>query len=179
MLAPPLSSVLLALLIGWPQLDELRKAATATKVGSWNHALSGLRAGAGTELLSAISAARARVLGPHLHASADAAVTAAILHGTLRYDVLTLAKDGGIASIGLLWGWSQSQVGSAIAAVQSVIGARPLVGSECLCLIPDKLGEAVVFPHLSMLAVTLVSSGMEWGTALPLLAHCSQGRFDP
>ena len=178
MLAPPLSSVLLARLTNWPQLEELRKAAMATKVGSWNHALSGLRAGAGTELLSAISAARARVLGPHLPASADAAVTAAILHGTLRYDVLTLAKDRGITSLGLLWGWSQSQVGSAIAAVQSVIGASPLAGSECLCVAPDDLGGAVVFPHLSMLAVTLLSCGMEWGIALPLLAHCSQGRFD-
>ena len=163
----------------WPQLEELRKAASASKIGSWRHALSGLKAGAGTELLAAISAARCRVLGPPLNPSAETAAVASILFGTVRYDLLRHARDGGFATLGQRWGWSHDQVESATTAVRAIVGAHTPVGTECGCSIPIHLGPLEVFPHLNTLAHTLLAFGLEWDCVLPALAHVYQGRFDP
>ena len=147
-------------------------------MGSWHHALSGLRAGAGTELLAAVTAARSRVLGPPMTPSAEAGAVASILFGTTRYDTLIMAREGGFAALGHLWGWTAPQVESAVIAVQALIGKQPAQGGECLCQVPTELGELSVFPHLSMLALAIVAHGLEWEVALPLLAHCQLGRFN-
>jgi hypothetical protein len=84
----------------WPKLDELRRAAKASKIGSWNHALSGVRAGARTKLLAVIPAARARVLGPPQMTGVEVASVAPILFGMVRQDSLVAARDGRFEVLG-------------------------------------------------------------------------------
>ena len=147
-------------------------------MGCWRHALSGLRVGAGTELLAAVSAARYRVIGPPLDASRDVAVTSAILYGTLRHEALLIARDGGFQLLGSAWGWSNDQVASAGRTVAAVIGASPAQLVDCYSSLPGGLGQPCAFPHLSMLAHVVISSGLSWDLALPSLARFYWGRFD-
>ena len=121
---------------GWHQLEELRRAAMAPRIGPWKHALSGLSVGARTELLAAVVAARSRMLGPPGPPSTEVAVAASICFGTLRYESMVQARDGELVALSAGWGWSVSQTREAVAVICSVIGQGSLCGSPCSMRVP-------------------------------------------
>jgi hypothetical protein len=108
----------------WPQLDEVRRSAGG-RHDRWRHALTGLPAGARTELLGAVYAGQARLAGPPRSASEDIPLSTALLYGTLRFEALTLLRDGGLTTLGNGWSWPEDRIAEALHTILGLIGAGP------------------------------------------------------
>ena len=164
----------------WPQLDELRLAADARSIRRyrWRHALSSLAACARTELLGAIFAGRSRMTIPTSSNPEAISHITAISYGTLRYEALTILRDGGLAALSCGWSWSAEQSSDVLATVQSLIGASFAHFTTVNPLPPPTLEpKPTRFPHITTLPCAVMAAGWQWPTALAVMARLCWGRY--
>ena len=105
-------------------------------------------------------------------------LAAAVMYGTLRYEALTILKEGGLRALSSGWGWSDEQANDARITVLSLIGLGPASFHDSPALPPPTLEPTPTpFPHITTLPCTILAAGWPWPLALAIMARLRWGRY--
>ena len=168
------------LLIGWPQLQELRSAADSNPSSCHDrrrHAATSLAACSRAEMTAALIAQRGRGPGVTLRTEVDAALV--VLGGQVRHASLRALHDGGLRVLTASWHLPERDVRVIATALRTVIGPPAVFGaSSCLPLDALACPSDVVsdFALAPLLFGESLAAGWPWALALRLFSGLRRGR---
>ena len=168
------------LLIGWPQLQELRSAADSNPSSCHDrrrHAATSLAACSRAEMTAALIAQRGRGPGVTLRTEVDAALV--VLGGQVRHASLLALHDGGLRVLTASWHLPERDVRVIATALRTVIGPPAVFGaSSCLPLDALACPSDVVsdFALAPLLFGESLAAGWPWALALRLFSGLRRGR---
>lgn len=171
----PLHQFVLAdLASAWPELCELRRAASAPGIYRFTGAVTALISEARVTFAAALVASRKRLLSPT--AADDASLAATVLRGQLRFEaalhLATLDQDA-FAS----WHLPEADLTFLLIQLRQLVATGPGLQKCATPHLPGVVEFHDWFPHVSGYFLAALAGGWPWNLALQAFQHLSLGHF--